>query len=161
VPSQFAIMHRFFAFLLAVLLSTGCANLPATTVGDFIQYHQVRTAKPYDDVLAELKVAIAEHNFRITSHSRVGKVIRQRGTADFPDYDTIQFCNLSHAKTLIELSVDAVRHMPCSVVLYNTGKETTIKTRLLPVHTDNPELNRFSESINRMLRDIVDFAADI
>ncbi|RUM52858.1 MAG: DUF302 domain-containing protein [Methylococcus sp.] len=154
-------MHRFFAFLLAVLLSTGCANLPATTVGDFIQYHQVRTAKPYDDVLAELKVAIAEHNFRITSHSRVGKVIRQRGTADFPDYDTIQFCNLSHAKTLIELSVDAVRHMPCSVVLYNTGKETTIKTRLLPVHTDNPELNRFSESINRMLRDIVDFAADI
>ena len=154
-------MHRFFAFLLAALLSTGCANQPATTEGDFIQYHQARTAKPYDDVLAELKVAIAEHNFRITSHSRVGKVIRQRGTADFPDYDTIQFCNLSHAKTLIELSVDAVRHMPCSVVLYNTGEETTIKTRLLPVHTDNPALNRFSESINRILRDIVDFAAEI
>jgi uncharacterized protein (DUF302 family) len=107
--------------LLAVLLSTGCANQPATTAGDFIQYHLARTAKPYDDVLAELKVAIAEHNFRITSHSRVGKVIRQRGTADFPDYDTIQFCNLSHAKTLIELSVDAIRHIPCSVVLYNTG----------------------------------------
>jgi uncharacterized protein (DUF302 family) len=154
-------MHKFHAFLLVALLSTGCANQPATTVGDFIQYHQARTAKPYDDVLAELKVAIAEHNFRITSHSRIGKVIRQRGTAGFPDYDTIQFCNLSHAKTLIELSVDTVRHMPCSVVLYNTGEETTIKTRLLPVHTDNPELNRFSKSINRMLRDIVDFAAEI
>lgn len=129
--------------------------------GDFIQYYEVKTSKPYDDVLAELKVAITEQNFRITAHSRVGKVIRERGTPDFPEYDTIQFCNLSHAKTLIELSVDAVRHMPCSVVVYSQGNQTIIKTRLLPTDSANSELNKFSESINNILKQIVDFAAEI
>lgn len=112
-------------------------------------------------MLAELKVAITEQNFRITAHSRVGKVIRERGTPDFPDYDTIQFCNLSHAKTLIELSTDAVRHMPCGVVVYSQENHTVIKARLLPTDSDNPDLNKFANSINVMLKKIVDFAAEI
>lgn len=153
-------MRNVFGWLLLVLWLAGCSDRPGHQ-GDWIQYYEVTTDKPYDDVLAELKIAITEQNFRITSHSRVGKVIRDRGAANFPDYDTIEFCNLSHARTLLEISADAIRHMPCTVVVYRRNNQTVIKARLLPVDSDNPELNKFSQSINEILKQIVDFAAEI
>lgn len=125
-----------------------------------VQYYQAETKKPYDDVLAELEIAITEHNFRITGHSRVGKVIRDRGTKSFPDYDTIQFCNLTHAKTLLLMSPHAVSYLPCNIVTYDFKGKTIVKTHLLPTDTDNNELNQFSEKMNKVLKQIVDFAVE-
>jgi len=122
--------------------------------------YQMSTQKPYADVLAELEIAITEHNFRITGHSRVGKVIRERGTKGFPEYDTIQFCNLTHAKTLLEFSPHALEHMPCNVVTYEYQQQVIVKTKLLPTNTDNPKLNDFAEQMNQKLKEIVDFAAE-
>ncbi len=141
----------------SLMLIASCATQPE---GERVFYYEATTTKPYDDVLAELEIAITEHNFRITGHSRVGKVIRDRGTKGFPDYDTIQFCNLSHAKTLLQMSPHSVRHMPCNVVVYEYGDSIIVKTHLLPTDTDNEELNRFSEKMNLMLKEIVDFAVE-
>jgi len=143
-----------------LLLISGCVSQIPVTNTKTIHYYQKETQKPYDDVLAELEVAIAEHNFRITGHSRVGKVIRDRGTKDFPNYDTVQFCNLTHAKTLLQLSPHAVSYMPCNVVVYEFEGKTIIKTHLLPNDTNNQHLNQFSEKMNKKLKLIVDFAAE-
>jgi len=136
------------------------ATRPEAIQKETVYYYQASTDKPYDDVLAELEVAIAEHNFRITGHSRVGKVIRDRGTQNFPEYDTVQFCNLSHAKVLLELDPHAVHYMPCNVVVYQFNKRTVIKTHLLPENTDNPKFNQFTHKMNLKLKAIVDFAAE-
>ena len=141
----------------ALLLIASCAVSPPIEIA---RYYQAETQKPYADVLAELEIAISENNFRITGHSSVGKVIRQRGTQDFPDYDTLQFCNLTHAKTLLQISPHAVRHMPCNIITYSYQDKTIVKTRLLPTDTDNPELNQFSAQMNEMLKQIVDFAVE-
>lgn len=141
--------------LVSVILGVSCATQPA---GEFVQAYQMETLKPYDDVLAELEVAIAENNFRITGHSRVGKVIRDRGSKGFPDYDTIQFCNLTHAKTILLISPEAIRHMPCNVVLYKKGAKTVVRIHLIPTDTDSAELNQFSVKMNESLKQIVDFA---
>jgi uncharacterized protein (DUF302 family) len=143
-----------FASLLAM---ASCATQPP---GEFVPYYEVATHKPYDDVLAELEVAIAENNFRITGHSRVGKVIRDRGTKNFPEYDTIQFCNLTEAKTILLMSPHAIRHMPCNVVAYQYQGKTIIRTHLLPTDTDNKALDEFSVKMNHVLKGIVDFAAE-
>ena len=144
--------------LLNLLFIASCVSQPPNS--EIVQYYQAETKKPYDDVLAELEIAIAEHNFRITGHSRVGKVIRDRGTKDFPDYDTIQFCNLTHAKTLLLMSPHAVSYMPCNIVTYDFKGKTIVKTNLLPTDTDNDELNQFSEKMNKVLKQIVDFAVE-
>jgi len=144
--------------LLNLLFIISCVSQPPNS--EIIQYYQAETKKPYDDVLAELVIAIAEHNFRITGHSRVGKVIRDRGTKNFPDYDTIQFCNLTHAKTLLLMSPHAVSYMPCNIVTYDFKGKTIVKTHLLPTDTENTELNKFSEKMNKVLKLIVDFAVE-
>jgi len=142
------------------LFIAGCASQQLSSTSKVIHYYQAETQKPYDDVLAELEIAIAEHNFRITGHSRIGKVIRDRGTKNFPDYDTVQFCNLTHAKTLLLMSPHAVSYMPCNIVTYKFNNKTIVKTHLLPVDTDNKDLNEFSEKMNKTLREIVDFSVE-
>lgn len=141
---------------LPLIASCTAQQLPPS---ELIPYYQVETGKSYDEVLAELEVAIAEHNFRITGHSRVGKVIRDRGAKDFPEYDTIQFCNLTLAKTVLEITPHAIGYMPCNVVTYQFEGKTIIKIHLLPENTENSELNRFAEEMNPQLKQIVDFAA--
>jgi len=154
----FSSKMRFHLLLyISVLIIIGCAQIPK---GEFVPFYQAETDKPYADVLAELEIAISEHNFRITGHSRVGKVIRDRGTKDFPDYDTIQFCNLTHAKTLLLLSPHAIRFMPCNIVTYQYNGKTIVRTHLVPSDTDNPELNVFAQQMNKMLKEIVDFAVE-
>lgn len=135
-----------------------CTSIPENS--EIIRFYQAETQKPYDDVLAELEIAIAEHNFRITGHSRVGKVIRERGTGNFPEYDTIQFCNLTHAKTLLLMSPHAVSHMPCNIVVYDFKGKTIVKTQLLPTDTHHDNLNEFSKEMNKKLKQIVNFAVE-
>ncbi|CCE23575.1 MULTISPECIES: DUF302 domain-containing protein [Methylotuvimicrobium] len=151
-------MTRSIVIFASLMIIASCETLQQK--GEFIEYYRVETQKPYDDVLAEIKIAIAEHNLRITAHSRIGKVIRDRGTANFPDYDTIQFCNLTHAETLLTLSPHSVSHMPCNVVLYAFEGKTIVSTHLLPTDTGNPELDAFSVKMNGMLKLIVDFAVE-
>lgn len=143
--------------LSSLIWLASCVTQPP---GEVVPYYQVETKKPYDDVLAELEVAIAENNFRITGHSRVGKVIRDRGTPDFPEYDTVQFCNLTEAKKILLMSPQAIRHMPCNVVTYQFQGKTVIRTHLLPTNTGTPALDEFSGKMNLILKSIVDFAAE-
>lgn len=148
-------MLKKLVIFASLTLISSCATQPD---GEFVHYYQVETQKPYDDVLAELEIAIAENNFRITGHSRVGKVIRDRGTLNFPEYDTIQFCNLTHAKSILLISPATIRYMPCNVVLYQHHGKTIVNIHLLPTDSDNKELNRFSVKMNETLKQIVDFA---
>ena len=107
-----------------------------------------------------VKKAISEHNFRITGHSRVGKVIRDRGAENFPEYDTIQFCNLTLAKQILEITPQAITYMPCNIVLYQYAGKTIIRTHLLPETTSNTELNDFAKIMNTQLKAILEFAAE-
>lgn len=142
----------------SLFLIASCASLEAPSERVF--YYQVSTQKPYDEVLAELEVAIAEHNFRITGHSRVGKVIRERGAVGYPEYDTVQFCNLTLAKTILDITPHAIGFMPCNIVTYQFEGRTLIKTHLLPENSDNNQLNQFALEMNQQLRQIVDYAAN-
>lgn len=155
-------MFRTAAIFASLPLIASCAAPPefSQLTSERVDYYQVETAKPYDEVLAELEVAIAEHNFRITGHSRVGKVIRDRGAAGFPEYDTVQFCNLTLARTMLEITPHAIGYMPCNVVTYQFAGKTRIRTHLLPEDSDNPDFNRFAAQMNPRLKQIVDFAAE-
>ena len=142
----------------SLIFIASCASQPPNSEINY--FYQAETQKPYDDVLAELEIAIVDHNFRITGHSRVGKVIRDRGSKNFPEYDTLQFCNLTHARTLLLMSPHAVSYMPCNIVTYEFDGKTIVKTHLLPIDTDNNDLNEFSKKMNKILKQIVDFAVE-
>lgn len=128
--------------------------------GEIAQWYQVETAKPYEEVLAELELAITENNFRITGHNHIGSVIRQRDNIAFPDYDTLQFCNLTLAKQMLEMSPAAVAYMPCNIAVRSEAGKVVIVTHLLPTEGPNAKLNDFFRELNDRLKKIVNFAAE-
>jgi len=145
------------AFALGFLWLAACAApQPATAP----TWYEARTAKPYADVLAELELAITEQNFRITGHNHIGSVIRERDNIDFPDYDTFQFCNLTLARQMLEISPAAVAFMPCNIAVRSENGQVVITTHLLPTDGPDPKLNDFFRGLNEKLKKIVDFAAE-
>lgn len=153
--------RRFRPIALCFCLGLGLAALSACQTPDPPRlYARETTQKSYPDVLAELELAITERNFRLTGHNQIGKAIREREHIAFPDYDTFQFCNLSEARRLLEQSPAAINWMPCQIAVRTEGGRIIVTTPLLPVGTENPTLNAFSEQMNQTLRDIVDFSVD-
>jgi uncharacterized protein (DUF302 family) len=125
------------------------------------QYYSAETAtKSYADVLAELEVAITERNFRITGHNKIGSVIREREGIAFPDYDTLQFCNLTQARVMLEMSPASVAWMPCNVAVRSEGGKVIVTTHLLPTNSSDPRLNEFARNMNEELKAIVHFAVE-
>jgi uncharacterized protein (DUF302 family) len=123
-------------------------------------WYQAESFKPYEEVISELELAIAEHNYRITGHNHIGSVIRMRESIAFPDYDTLQFCNLTQAREMLEISPAAVAYMPCNVAVRSENGKVIVTTHLLPTDTGNEKLNAFFREINRQLKQIVDFAVE-
>ena len=125
-----------------------------------LYYSAETTTKAYPDVLAELEVAITERNFRITGHNKIGSVIRERENIAFPDYDTLQFCNLTQARVMLEMSPASVAWMPCNVAVRSEGGKVIVTTHLLPTDSTDPRLNDFARKMNEELKAIVHFAVE-
>ncbi len=141
-------------FISFFVLLVACSPEGVTT--DY--YSRETLKKPYQDVMAELELAITERNFRITGHNKIGSVIRERDGIAFPDYDSLQFCNLTEARVMLEMAPETVAWMPCTVSLRVENGKVIVTTHLLPTHNKDPQLNQFAETMNQRLRDIVDFA---
>ena len=146
----------FGAVLTLIAVLPGCDHkLPEP------QYYSAETAtKAYADVMAELEVAITERNFRITGHNKIGSVIRERENIAFPDYDTLQFCNLTQARVMLEMSPASVAWMPCNVAVRSEGGKVIVTTHLLPTDSTDPRLNDFARKMNEELKAIVHFAVE-
>ena len=134
--------------------------LAACSPPDPPYYSAETSTKSYQDVMHELELAITERNFRITGHNKIGSVIRERENIAFPDYDTIQFCNLTQARVMLEMSPATVAWMPCNVAVRSENGKVIVTTHLLPTHSANPALNDFAKTMNEQLRQIVDFAVE-
>lgn len=141
-------------FILLFLSLTACSLEEASPA----YYSRETGKKSYQDVMAELELAITERNFRITGHNKIGSVIRERDGIEFPDYDTLQFCNLTEARIMLEMAPETVAWMPCNISLRLENGKVVVTTHLLPTHNKDPRLNQFAQTMNQKLREIVDFA---
>jgi len=157
MPRQGNVLYQLI-ILCQLFVISGCAPSPSAATAP--SWYQAESHKPYADVLAELELAIAEHNYRITGHNHIGSVIRTRESIPFPDYDTLQFCNLTQAREMLEISPAAVAYMPCNVAVRAENGKVIVTTHLLPTDNENEKLNVFFREINRQLKQIVDFAVE-
>lgn len=150
---------RRFIFLWAALWLAWCGPMAlAANNGVTDGYYQAETTKPIQEVVDDLKLIIAEKNFRLTGHNQIGKAIRERDGGGFPDYDVLQFCNLSYAKELLSIDPDAVRYMPCTLAVYAKNGKVLVIARLMPTDTVNPRINQFGEKINGLLKEMIGYA---
>jgi len=146
------------AFLF-LFMQSGCT----TEVDENINhdyYYQMETDKPFEEVLDDAIFAITERNFRLTSHLHIGKSIRDRKNPDFPDYEVLLYCNLSHAKKMLELDPNMISSCPGRITVRQNGDGVNITAPLWPEKMKDNELKLHMQKLNGLIREIVDYAAD-
>jgi len=118
------------------------------------------TDKSFDDVILELDFAITERNFRITGRNTIGKGLRERGYADFPDVEVIHFCNLEYAREVLLIDPGYVAQMPCRITVHREQDRTVVSLVLLPQDHPDPRVNEFAVRMNGLLREILAFVLE-
>lgn len=144
---------------LCVAVVSSASKPPAVEDGERIVRYPVD--KPFEDVIFELNFAITERNLRITGRNTIGKGLRERGYEDFPDVEVIHFCSLELAREVLLLDPGFVAHMPCRVTVHEEGDKTVITLIKLPLDHLDSKVNEFSQHMNEMLTEIVEFTVEV
>lgn len=106
----------------------------------------------------ELEFAITERNYRITGRNTIGRALRERGYADFPDAEVIHFCSLERAREVLLLDPSFLALMPCRVSVHVENGKTVVQGNLLPTTHVDSRVVEFALGVNQALRDIIEFA---
>ncbi len=147
------------ALVILLLLQSGCSTEVDKQVNQ-TAYYQLSTEKVLEEVLDDTIFAINERNFRITGHLHIGKGIRERKNADFPDYEVLLYCNLVHAKKMLELDPEMINSCPARITVRQDSGKVIITAPLWSVDMKNEVLKSHMQNMNVLVREIVNYAAD-
>lgn len=120
---------------------------------------EARTSKPLHEAVLDAEFAITERNLRIVNHLHVGSSIRERGHADFPDYEVLLFCNLGYTRRMLEGNPAAILACPGRVAIREEKTGVVVSALLFPEKGDDPAAQYSIRRLNEMLREIVRYAA--
>jgi len=135
---------------LCVFPTSSCAY------ADGLRRYTLDTDKPYQDVIADLRFAISERNYRITGENVIGEALGKRHDTVFPNSSVVHFCNLEHAREILSEAPDFLLHMPCKVAVYEYADKVRVETWLLPA---DPRVGASVKRVNDILRRVVNDAA--
>ena len=118
------------------------------------------TNKPFIDAAEDAAFAISERNFRVTNTLRIGNAVRERGREDFAEYDVILFCNIQFAERMLELDPSYVNFCPGQIAVWEQDGQVHISAPLVPEHDHLEELTEIVTTINELVIESVEFAAE-
>jgi len=122
------------------------------------QPYTVKTIKSFEDVIDDLKLAISEANFRLTSENRIGSAISKQTGKEFPQARILHFCNLETARIFLEAEPDFLLNMPCRIAVRQDRNQVIIQTWLQTEPC--PELSKAVVEVNSILKQIVHYGAE-
>ncbi len=123
------------------------------------EIYSIVTDKSLQEVLEDIEFAITERNIRITNRLHIGKTIRERGRSEFPEYEIITYCSLAFAEKMLELSPAQINSCPGRITVREENEQLIISAPLWPENVNNTELKQHMMKMNKLVREIVDFAA--
>lgn len=153
-----AIHRAGLPYLLSVTALTAYVNVSGAHEPE--TYYRADTNKLFADVVDDAVFAITERNFRLSAHLHIGKAIRDRGNSGFPDYEVLLYCNLAHTKIMLELDADVINSCPGRIIIRQAADKVVITANLWPRRPENSKLESYTQKINSLVREIVDYAAD-
>jgi len=146
------------AAIVLLLLITAPFQTASTETPSDIQVYRLETEKPFDDVIEDLKFAISEHNFRLTSENNIGRAIAKRENIAFPEATILHFCNLKIAQAFLEIDPDYLLRMPCRIAVRKANNSVIVETWLQP--ESRQDLCRHIKEVNKILKNIVQAGAE-
>lgn len=145
--------------LLSLVLVLAACDRTGTETASQTSYRQT-TGKSLTQILEDAEFAITERNIRITGRLHIGQAIRDRNNPGYPDYEVILYCSLAFAKKMLELEPALITVCPGRITVRSHGDKYLIEAPLWPEPEAAGPLKSLMQSMNGMVREIVDYAAE-
>ncbi len=138
-----------------VILLLGCITACNNSSENPSRLYQLASEYDFEETLANVDIAISEHNYRIIHRSNIGQAVRDRGDKNYPLSTVINFCNITYAKEMMAINPDLINDMPCIITVREAMDGVIVGTRLMITNTKNQRQNDFAKRINNDLRAII------
>lgn len=118
-------------------------------------------AAPYEQAIACIRAALTEQGFGVLTEIDVKKTMKEKLGAEFRPYSILGACNPVLAQRALEADLGVGLLLPCNVVVYDNGDETSTVEALDPVVAlgivgDNPALATVAREAQGRLRAAVE-----
>lgn len=123
--------------------------------------YQVRTDRPFDDVVTDIEKFSVEKSFRVLHVHDVQATLAEKGFERGP-LKIIEICNGKFAHEALTKDMRVSLFMPCKINVYVDGNTTIIKAmRPAAIAEFMPEsgLDDLASDVDKIIIDIVDRAA--
>ena len=143
--------------VVALGLSATASQKGTQTANDYTR----SVARPYAQVLADVKEAALAQGFRVTNVHDIAASLRKDGIQREP-IATVEVCNSKIAAEVLSVEPRLGSLMPCRITVFQQGKETVVTmilpSRLMTMFSKKPEVEQAAAQLDRSLRAIVDSA---
>jgi len=123
--------------------------------------YEKESARPFDDVVADVEKLTAEKMFRVLHIHDVQATVGAKGFQREP-LKIIEICNAKFAYEALGKDMDVSLFMPCKINVYTENGKTKIKAmRPAAIAEFMPDsgLGELAESVDKIVIEIVDRAA--
>ena len=113
-------------------------------------------AAPFAPTVDRLRAALQEQGFGILSEINVQEKLREKLQVSFRPYLILGACNPPLAHRALSAEPDLGTLLPCNVVVYAEGDDSTVVTAMDPVAilglVDNPEIAPIARQVRQLLK---------
>ncbi|MDH3890199.1 MAG: DUF302 domain-containing protein [candidate division Zixibacteria bacterium] len=87
--------------------------------------YQLKSDKPYDEVVANLERLSPEHQFRVLAVHNVQETLAEKGFERGP-LKIIEICNAGFAHQATQKDINVALFMPCRFTVYTDDNQTVV-----------------------------------
>jgi uncharacterized protein (DUF302 family) len=125
-------------------------------------YYIVESAKPFDQAVTDLDVAVKKHNFGVMHVHDLGNTLRSKGIAFAEQCKVLEVCNPGQAAKVLATDMRLNMALPCRISVYTENGKTLIgmitPEQMLSTLSDDPALVQVAREVEAKTIQMIDEA---
>ena len=117
------------------------------------------TRQSYEETITCVTAALKSQGFGVLTSIDVQATLKQKLDVEHPPYTILGACNPPLAHRALQAEPELGLLLPCNVIVYDNGDETTTVSIIDPIQmmqvVGNPVLEPIAEEANQRLRNVI------
>ncbi|SMP58789.1 DUF302 domain-containing protein [Anoxynatronum buryatiense] len=127
----------------------------------FTYTYTVKTVMPVAEAVETVKKSLQQNGFGTLWQLNVPEKLQEKGVNYQREAVILEVCNPEHARNALEANLQVIYFLPCKVVVFDDGEETSIGMVLPTVMMENLQdtaLTAFAREVEETLQKALDEA---
>ncbi|GKT11457.1 MAG: hypothetical protein ISEC1_P0421 [Thiomicrorhabdus sp.] len=125
-------------------------------------YYLVDTDKSFEQAVADLTVAVANHKFGVLHIHNIGNTLRSKGIEFVEECNVFEVCNPVKAAQVLAIDMRLNMALPCRISVFTENGKVQIgmiePAKMLEILSDNADLKTVAEEVEQSIIQMINEA---